>query len=371
MTSSAMHESRFARLLKAMEQADLEAVALVPGANFYFLTGASFHLMERPTVLVVTARGDMHAVIPALERTVWQKLVPGAETVYWQDADGYEAAFASVASRLSPSRIGVEGQRMRVFENLALQRAFASSTIIDAHAPISSMRLCKDEDELAAMRKAVEISEGALGDMAARIRVGMSETEARGILMTAMLERGAEGFAFDPIVLAGGASSDPHGLPNSDRRLASGDPLLIDFGASWGGYHADITRTFFVGQPSTRHRDIYQAVLGANRLGRELAAPGRSLHDLDSAVGASLAEAGFAELIVHKTGHGLGLEVHEGPQVMVGNPQAMEEGMVVTIEPGLYEAGEIGVRIEDDVVVAAGGGLSLSSFERELTILGE
>ena len=130
-------------------------MALVPGANFYFLTGASFHLMERPTLLVVTREGPLHAVMPLLERSRWQAAAPEAETSYWQDADGFDGAFTALAARIAPRRIGVEGQRMRVFEAEALRRAFPDAAVVDAHSAIARMRLHKDAGEIEAMRRAI------------------------------------------------------------------------------------------------------------------------------------------------------------------------------------------------------------------------
>ena len=362
--------NRLARLRAAMEREDLDAVALVPGANFYYLTGASFHLMERPTLVVALRDGPLHAVMPVLERSRWQAAAPEADTSYWQDSDGFDAAFAALAARIAPRRIGVEGQRMRVFEAEALRRAFPDVAILDAHAAISRMRLHKDAAEIEAMRRAIEISERALTATLSRAAAGMSETDFRGRLVAEMLAAGADGLAFDPIVLAGGASADPHGTPSADRHLARGQPLLVDYGAAWGGYMADITRTFFVGSASAEHRDIYEAVRAANELGRSIAAPPMTLDNLDRRVTESLRTSGFADLVLTKTGHGLGLDVHEAPQVMVGNLQPMEPGMVFTIEPGLYRDGDIGVRIEDDVLVTPDGAVSLTGFDRALTLIG-
>lgn len=365
-----LEASRLARLRATMEREDLDAVALVPGANFYFLTGASFHLMERPTVLVIPREGPLHAIMPVLERTRWQAFAPDADTSYWQDSDGFDGAFAALGRRIAPGRIGVEGQRMRVFEADALRRAFPAAMILDAHAAISRMRLHKDAAEIEALRRAIDISETALAAAIARAAAGMSETEFRGRLVAEMLAAGADGLAFDPIVLTGGASADPHGAPSPDRRLTRGQPLLLDFGAAWGGYMADITRTFFVGSASPEHRDLYEAVRAANELGRSIAAPPMTLDMLDRRVTDSLVASGFADLVLAKTGHGLGLDVHEAPQLMIGNLQAMEPGMVFTIEPGLYRDGEVGVRIEDDVLVTQDGVVSLTSYDRALTLIG-
>ncbi len=361
---------RLARLRAAMDREDLDAVALVPGANFYFLTGASFHLMERPTLVVVPREGPLQAVMPVLERSRWQAVAPRADTSYWQDSDGFDRAFAALAGRIAPARIGVEGQRMRVFEAEALRRAFPDAAIVDAHSAISGMRLHKDAGEIEAIQRAIGISESALAATLAEAVVGMSETAFRGRLVAEMLGAGADGLAFEPIVLAGGASADPHGTPSAERRLERGKPLLVDFGAAMDGYMADITRTFFVGSAGSEYRDIYEAVRAANELGRSIAAPPMTLDALDRRVGDSLRASGFGDLVLTKTGHGLGLDVHEAPQVMVGNMQAMEAGMVFTIEPGLYREGDIGVRIEDDVLVTQDGVVSLTGFERALTLIG-
>ena len=198
--------------------------------------------------------------------------------------------------------------------------------------------------------------------------MGEADLTARLGRLRAALE--AEGLSFDPIVLAGGASADPHGSPSAERRLARGQPLLVDFGAAWGGYNADITRTFFVGTADAEARDVYAAVLAANELGRTIAAPPMTLDELDRRVTASLHDSGFGDLVLTKTGHGLGLDVHEAPQVMIGNRQAMEPGMVFTIEPSLMREGHLGVRIEDDVLVSPDGVVSLTGFDRALTLIG-
>lgn len=358
------------RLQASIAGAGLDAVAVVPGANFYYLTGVHFHLMERPTVLFVAADGSRHAVIPLLERARWQQEAPDVDTVYWQDSDGFEAAFQTLAKRFALARLGVEGQRMRFFEAECLRRSFANTLVSDEHALISGMRLCKDEAEIAALRRAIGISERAWLATVARIGIGMSEAAVKQALTAAMLEEGADATAFEPIVLSGASAADPHGGASPDRLLRKGDALLFDFGAAWGGYNADITRTVFVGEVSDEHRVIYEAVEAANAVGRQVATAGATLDSVDRQVTEALRAAGYPELIVHKTGHGLGLDVHEAPQVMIGNEQRLEAGMVITIEPGLYRDGEVGVRIEDDVLVTADGPVSLTTLDRSLRVVG-
>lgn len=364
-----MTSSRIAKLQTLLQAADLPAAAFVPGPNFYYLTGVHLHLMERPTILIVTAEGAIHAAIPALERDRWSADMPEAETVFWQDSDGYAAALETLARQTGLDRLGVESGRMRHFEAAALETAFGFK-VTDASKILAKLRLIKEPEELAAMERAIRISEAALEDTLPRIVAGMSETEIRARLNMAMLERGADGPAYDLIVLTGGASADCHGVPSPDRRVARGDALLFDWGAASGGYAADLTRTFFVETVSDAHRDIYQTVLDANRLGLSTAAPGVTYDALDTAVLTLLKNRGYAEMIRHKTGHGLGLDVHEAPQVMVGNRETMAPGTVFTIEPGLYRPDDLGVRIEDDVVVTDTGARSLSVMSRELRIIG-
>lgn len=364
-----MNPQRITKLKTLLQAADLPAVAFVPGANFYYLTGVHLHLMERPTILIITAEGAIHAAIPALERDRWVAAMPHAETVFWQDSDGYAGALATLARQTGLDRLGVESGRMRHFEAAALEAAFGLQ-VIDASKALARLRLVKEPGELAAMENAIRISEAALEETIARVAVGMSETDIRTMLHMAMLEGGADGPAFDLMVLTGEASADCHGVTSSQRRVAAGDALLFDWGAASGGYMADLTRTFFIGSASQSRRDVYQTVLDANELGQKLTAPGVTYDAVDSAVQALLRDRGYGEMIRHKTGHGLGLDVHEAPYVMVGNTETMAAGTVITVEPGLYRPGDLGVRIEDDVVVTDTGSRSLSTMSRELRIIG-
>ena len=364
-----LHEDRRARLAAIAADRGLGAIAVVPGANFAYLTGLQFHLMERPTLLFITAGGQILGIIPELEREKWAATLPGAVTFYWQDSAGYDAAFAGAVAALEGAVIGVEVMRMRVFEADALRRHAGQGAVVDAEGWLAGLRLCKSPAEVACLQAAIDISELALAETVAEVRAGMTERQIQSLLKMRMLAGGAEGFAFEPLVLAGANAANPHGV-SGDRVLGPGDALLVDFGASVAGYNADITRTFFCGHVTEDHADLYGTVLAANAQGRAVAGPGMTAHELDSAVTAVLAASRFAGLIVHKTGHGLGLDVHEAPQIMVGNHSPLIPGAVFTIEPGLYRPADIGVRIEDNVVITDSGALSLTRYSRALTVIG-
>ncbi len=362
------HAARRARAAAIAKDARLGALAFVPGPNFLYLTGLHFHLMERPTVAFVTASGEMAAIMPELERSKWSEAFPDAQTFYWQDSDGYDQAFADCTAVL-PAPIGVEGMRMRMFETEALAKHLPQGALSNAEPQLAALRIAKSPSEVTALRQAIAISEAALGDLLETARPGDTETALVARLKQAMLHHGAEGFAFDPLILSGPNAADCHGTPG-DRPIAPGEPLLIDFGASYHAMNADITRTFFCEHIPDTSLDIYDTVAAANAHGKSIAAPGVTCHTLDEETTGILKASPFADMIVHKTGHGLGLDVHEAPQVMIGNQTALEPGMVITIEPGLYRPGEIGVRIEDDVLITPEGSESLSLFPREACSFG-
>jgi Xaa-Pro dipeptidase len=367
MTNPAHRLQRACELLKA---ANIDAAAFVPGPNFAYLTGVDLHLMERPTLFVLTARGEQHAIIPALEKHQWSAAMPDTETYYWADEDGPGKAFDALSAGLGDCVLGVEGLRMRAAEYLLLRQHWPESQLKNADSALVPMRICKDAAEIADLRRAIHISETALAEVMQDTRAGDTEVAIVARLKAAMLSHGAVGFAFEPIVLSGAEAANPHGHPG-DRKLQSGQALLIDFGASYGVMHADITRTFFVEHVADSHQSIYETVKAANEQGKQAVAPGVPVEMVDAAATSVLANSPYAEMILHKTGHGLGREVHEAPQVMRGNTMPLESGMVITIEPGLYHVGDIGVRIEDDVLVTDTGYESLTSYGRDIQIIGQ
>jgi len=367
-------DRRLVPLYRAMEAANLDAAAFVPGPNFRQLLGRDFHLMERPLVVIVPATGAPVAVVPNLEMASFETLGFSGEVFDWRDDVGPADAFAAAGQAMHGlgrgARFGLEAQRMRVFELMALQAVFPDADFVDAHAAISSIRLHKDADEIACLRAAIGTSEAALEATLRQVRVGMTETEVGVMLVRELFSNGAESLAFDPIVAAGDNSAQPHAMARADYRIRPGGALLLDFGASHSGYNADITRTVFVAEVSETDRAFYDTVKAANATGRAAIRPGRTAHDVDDAVQSLLEASPFAAFRRHKTGHGLGLDVHEAPQIMRGDATVLDAGMVFTVEPGLYRPGEIGVRIEDDVAVTTDGIDCLTAFPRDLRIVG-
>lgn len=361
---------RYADYREVAKKLGVEALALVPGPNFARLMHADFGKNERPLVLVIPVEGQPAAIVPNLELSSFALLSFEGEVFDWRDQTGYQDAFEALAAHMPLGKVAAEGQVMRVFVHHALAAANPGIRIVDGEREISGLRIRKTPEEIAILEKAVQISEAALSDVIAKVRVGMSEKDVEILLTQALFAHGAESHAFNPIVVAADNSARAHGHARADYRIRKGDALLFDFGAAWGGFCADITRTFFVGEASQEARDVYATVLAANQKARDITRPGITAHELDDAVISILEASPYRDRIRTKTGHGLGREVHEEPYIMRGNHQVLEAGMVYTDEPGLYHEGGFGVRIEDDVLVTETGCRSLTSFPRELTIVG-
>lgn len=348
----------------------VDAVALVPGPNFVRVMGKDFHSHERPLVIVIPQDGPPAAIVPNLELASFALLGFEGAVFDWRDQTGYADAFAALAAHLPLRSLAVEGQVMRVFVHHALANAYPGLRVVDAETAISGLRLHKTADEVAALQEAIRISEVALHDLLDQVRIGMTEKEIERRLTQALFAAGAEEMSFHPIVAASENSARPHASARADYALKAGDALLLDFGARALGFAADITRTVFVGHATDAAHAVYDTVLRANLAGHAATRPGATAHEIDDVVTGVLEASPYADRIRTKTGHGLGRDVHEAPYIMRGNMQALEPGMVFTNEPGLYDLASFGVRIEDDVLVTQTGGQSLTTFPRELMVIG-
>ena len=356
-----------ARLDELLEQSEADLVVFVPGENMVYFTGLHFHLSERP-ILGLYSRQGLSFIIPELE-TAKLEARPDLETrrFMWTDKSGYEGAFREAVSALAPgdTKCAMDGQTLRLFEWLALENAGVSSaSALDIGDLFLNLRACKTPDEIANMQRAIDISEAALQATMEWARPGMTERQIADRLSAEMVDRGAQGYAF-LVVLAGEKSGFPHGN-SGDRVWGEDEFLLIDFGANYNDYPADITRTFCRGEPTAQMRAMYDAVYGANKAAREFARAGVTCEAVDRVAREVIESAGLGEYFIHRLGHGLGLSVHELPNIVEGNQQVLQPGMVFTIEPGVYIPGVGGVRIEDNVVVTENGIDELTSYPREL-----
>ena len=364
-----MHD-KLAQLVAGMREQQFAAVAVVAGGNLRYLTGLDLRGGMRVIIAFFPAVDEPAFVLPALEAPRARAIVPFPMRYYtWTDAEGPAAALAACANDLglAGKRLGIEYTAMRVFELRGIEAAAPAVQLADASALYAGLRMVKAADELAAMRAAVQIIEGALRTAIGQIRVGMTEIELAQIWEDAIRAAGSTP-SFGTIIASGPNAANPH-HSNSTRQLQHGDLVIMDGGAWYEGYASDITRTVAIGEPTADLRRIYELVLEANKAGRAAIAPGVSPEAIDRAARGVITTGGYGPQFLHRTGHGLGLEIHEPPYILEGNQQPLPPGATFTIEPGIYLAGLGGVRIEDDVVVTASGGESLTTFDRELIII--
>lgn len=367
-----MTADRLNRLYQLMSVAGLDAVAINPGPTLFYLTGLAFHLMERPTVLLLAPPSTPVLIMPELEKPkVASARISLSPFAFGDNMAEWDSVFEEAAAslKLDGKTIGVEPTRLRFLELSFLQKASPKATFLAGDAALSQLRMRKDADEIAAMRQAAVIAQNALKTTLTMVKPGVTERDLAAELLINLFRCGSDSeLPFAPIVASGPNSANPHAVP-SDRKVEAGDLLLFDWGASYMGYASDITRTFAVGKIKDEFAQIYSLVKQANEVGRLAGKPGIRAGDIDHAARGVIQRGDYGSFFTHRTGHGLGMEGHEGPYIFAENDLLLQEGMVYTVEPGIYLPGKGGVRIEDDMVVTTDGSVSLTDLPRDLTIL--
>ncbi len=367
-----MNQTRLTKLKEQMKAQGVDGIALVPGPNMEYISHIHSHVSERPIVLFLPANDEPAVVIPGLEAMKAESAgVPKERIFAWSDEEGYEDAFQQACTQLGLSNylLGVESLQMRVLELEILQKHAPGLRTTSAEPLLMKLRAVKDAEEIAAMEKAIGVAQRAIERLIPQIKVGMTEKQVAAMLTQLQLEEGAESIAFGPIVSAGENGASPHAMP-TERPLQTGDLLVIDWGCYVDGYPSDITRTFAVGEIDEKSRYIYDLVKLANEQGVLASGPDATGDDVDSAARDVIEDSGYGKYFIHRTGHGLGVEVHEPPFMMSGNHEKLVPGNIFTVEPGIYIPGMGGVRIEDDVVITEDGHRSLTTFTRELITVG-
>jgi len=360
-----MNRTRLDRLREELREAGLAGVFLVPGPNFLYFTGVPMSMSERITLLAVPAQGEPAMLAPLLESDKLREMSGLDEMFAYSDEEGPQSSFAQLveATNLSGS-LGAEFYAMRLAERQLLAGQIEPLRLEDATPIIARLRMVKDVSELAAMEDAVELTESILWAAVQAIGPGMREKEIAELVQREMVERGV-GLAHFVSVASGPRSALPHAQP-TDRMIHDGDLVWIDMGAAVRGYYADITRTVAVGRLPPQLEEAYRVVYSAQEEARNRARPGMTAHQVDALCRDYIEAQGLGRYFIHRTGHGLGLEIHEPPYIVRGSDLVLTPGMTFTIEPGVYLPGLGGVRIEDDVVMVEGGCRSLTSYQRDL-----
>ncbi|MEV0679532.1 Xaa-Pro peptidase family protein [Actinosynnema sp. NPDC050436] len=359
------HSTRRATLRATLRDRELDALLVTNLLNIRYLTGFT----GSNAALLVSAESDEATVFCTDGRYLTQAAgqVPDLERVVDRPCD---VALAARADRAGLRRAGFESRHVTVEGLDGLTEAAGPVELVRAPDLVEQLRLVKDDAEVEALRMACAAADRALADLVEHggLRAGRTEREIARELESRMLDHGAAGPSFESIVAAGANSAVPHHRP-TDAVVHAGDFVKLDFGALVDGYHSDMTRTLVVGQAADWQRELYELVAASQAAGREALAPGTAVSAVDAAARAVIEEAGYGEQFLHGLGHGVGLQIHEAPALGKAGAGTLLPGMAVTVEPGVYLAGQGGVRIEDTLVVRQGAPELLTLTTKELVVV--
>jgi Xaa-Pro aminopeptidase len=355
-----IHAARRARAQEMVRTLGAGAVLVTARPNVRYLTG----LASSNAALLLPADGEGLLATDSRYALAAQRDAPDLELLIERFIEG---KLATEAARRGVTVLAFEAQEMTVERHAAMTRD-AGVTTVPFGRKIEELRMVKDAEELELLATACRLSSQALADVLPQIRPGLSERTLASLLDYRMTELGADGVAFDTIVASGPNGAIPHHAP-TDRPMRRGDLITMDFGALYGGYHADMTRTVALGEPAGWQREIYELVAAAQRAGLDAARPDADVADVDAAARDLIRDAGHGDHFQHGLGHGVGLEIHEAPTIGYATTGKLASRVPVTVEPGVYLPGRGGVRIEDVLVVGAGGTALLTTTTRELLVL--
>ena len=356
---------RLTRLRAEMAANGIDLLAVGPTANMRYLLGFAPYPDERLTLLLVR-QDDARIVVPSVNA---ENVAAGTDLplVIWQDEDGPGDAVRDALAARAVDALAIDGATRSDFL-LPLLEIAAPMRVISAGGLLGALRERKSPAEVEALVRVAAQADRAMAAAVAACVPGATEAEVAWAAERAFRLDGAEQVQFT-LVASGPNGAFPH-HHSGPRKLQVGDAIVVDIGATLDGYQSDITRTVYLGEPPEAVARAYEAVLAANVAGRGAVRPGVTAGDVDRATRAVLEEAGLGEFFVHRTGHGIGLEVHEPPWIIAGSEVVLEEGMTFSIEPGVYLPGEYGIRVEDIVAVTADGVRTLTGYDHGLVVKG-
>ncbi|MEX0676296.1 MAG: Xaa-Pro peptidase family protein [Pirellulales bacterium] len=343
------YAARRDKLRRQFRKLGLDALLVTNFTNVAYLTGFS----GDDSYLLVLGKGEVVVSDPRYTTQIDEEC-PGLEASIRPPGVGMVERLAEIARQARIAKLGIEGTSMTVAVRDEIAGALPKTELASTTELVESLRLVKDKDEVAEIRRAIWFAERAFGILRASLRPERTEKEVADELENNIRLFGGKGCSFPSIVAVGARAALPHARPTG-QRIGADDFVLVDWGANGGRYMSDLTRVLVTGKISPKLERIYRVVLSAQEQAIAAIRPGLTGHEVDQVARESIAKAGFGRNFGHGLGHGIGLEIHEGPRLAANQHRKLEPGMVVTVEPGIYLPGWGGVRIEDDVLVTKTG----------------
>lgn len=357
-----IYAKRRNKFLKDLAHQGIEKVIVGKPLNIYYFTGIMITPYERFVALLLDAKNNnCTMVLPSLEKEIAS--VKGIPEILHRDDEDPVLKLLEALGGCKTLGMEMNYFSMKLGEKLRL--GLPGMELIDVSKLIEKCRLYKGEEEIAAIAQAVQYGDQALEEVKHFIKAGSSEKEIQFALLQAMSKKaGVNTDAFVIQVLGGARTANPHGY-SGDYLFQKSDAVAIDYGVYYDRYWSDYCRTFFLGEPHPKLKEIYHIVLEAQMTAIHLIRPGVPIKEIDLAARGVIEKAGYGEFFIHRLGHGIGLDIHEYPKIHKQNEDLLEEGMVFTVEPGIYLPHLGGVRIEDDVVVTKEGVRVLNSYPKD------
>ncbi len=355
-----MKTSRLNRVLSGMEKCKIPQALVTSTESVYYLTGLWISPGERLMALLIDKGGcklfvnHMFAV-PKVE---------GLQLVEFDDADD---SVSVLAAHVNPGRLGIDKAWPSRFL-LSLMEKRGDIQPVHGSGPVDEARMLKDSEEIAALRVSSRMNDRVTGALRQSLVEGETELDVARRYADLGVQEGASALGFEPLICFGAGCAEPHHATGK-ARLQKGDAVILDVGVNVDHALSDMTRTVFFSAATDEQKKVYEIVRAANQAGKAAVRPGAKLSDIDRAARSVIEQAGYGPNFLHRTGHGLGLEVHEPPDVSAISPTVAQPGMVFSIEPGLYLPGKFGVRVEDLVLVTEDGCECLNELDRDFMIV--
>ncbi|MFA7573304.1 MAG: aminopeptidase P family protein [Lutispora sp.] len=364
-----LSKAKLNHLKELLIENDLDGCVMGPSHDVEYLAGIKPFADERFRGFFLLSDGRWFFICPELYyEDVRQALGQEAHIYIWSDTTGVMGAFerAEHDYKLQGKTIAVN-DGIRAIDLIDMQRVI-NGEYVNGSDIFEELRLTKDEEEARYMAKAGEIADKTFEEIVKFIKPGISERQITNRIKELLIELGGEELSFNPIVASGLNSSKPH--YNDDKRIIEEQDLVVlDFGCRYKGYCSDTSRTVFIGEPTEEQKNIYEICLRATTEAKKAVREGIAAEEVDKVARDIITQEGYGEYFICRTGHGIGLAVHEAPFIKAGNKQILRSGMCFSIEPGIYIPGKFGMRVEDIVMVDGDGSRSFNNSNREMIII--
>ncbi len=360
-------DEKINKLLELMDKKNIDAFMIGPSNDLRFLIGLSTFVCERFQAFFLLKNGDFFYISPQVYYEEVNDILDKSKIFMWKDREGFIEILRDKLKRfnLGNKKIAVNNTISAV--DLIDIENVCNCKFINGQKLLENLRIIKSETEIKKLKKAAKLADEIMQKTIDYIKPGLTEYDIKEKIKKTIVELNADGISFEPIVSSGPNSSKPH-YNKGERTIQDKDIIILDLGCVYNGYCSDMSRTIFVGDISVKEKKVYNIVKKAYQDAENIVKEGITAEDVDKTARSIIEKAGFGDNFINRTGHGIGVSVHEAPFIKTGNKLELKKGMAFSVEPGIYIPGEFGIRIEDIVVVTENGREILNKFSNKIIV---